>query len=206
MIALLVASRGLTFTQTDIVIDKIRDRFETIIFRTYDKKIPEAQNWLVEEALKTEADFFLFIEEDVVPSLQQIVEMVNRNTDIAFVDYGVNGWSCSTKDEKGEILWVGLGCTLVKRKVFEKLEPPWFRTDKVLRLNDWKWLDQEAKYGGHDIWFFTKAKEAGFRIEQVGGECEHLGVKELGRPETNNGLHPIFSKSKIKNYQIIERS
>lgn len=205
MIAILIPSRGLTFTRTDIAIDQIRERFDCRIFRTYDKKIPEAHNWLVEEGLKTEADYFLFVEEDNVPQLEKVVEMVNRGSAISFVDYGVAGWACSARDGKGEVLWCGFGCTLIKREVFEKLEKPWFRTDKTLRLNDWKWIDQPMKYGGHDIWFFTKAREAGFRITQISGEIEHLGVKELGKPEINNGLHPIFNKPSIKNYQIIER-
>lgn len=204
MICILVPTRGFTFTRTDIVIDQIKERFDIKVIRTYDKKIPEAHNFLVEEGLKTDAEFFLFLEEDVVPTLEQIVKMVNRDTDIAFVDYGVNGWSCSAKDKKGNILWAGLGCTLVKRGVFETLEKPWFRTDKVLRLNDNKWLDQEAKYGGHDIWFYTKARETGFIIQQISGEADHLGVDALGKKEVNNGLHPIFTKKSIKNFQIIE--
>src|SRR3990167_8155104 len=130
MIAICLATRGLTFTRTDIAIDQIRDRFDSKVFRTYDKKIPDAQNWLVEEALKTNAEFLLFLEEDNVPTIEQIVGLVNRDVDICFIDYGVNGWSCSARDKKGEILWVGLGCTLIKRKVFEKLERPYFRTDK----------------------------------------------------------------------------
>ena len=202
-ICVLCPSRGLTFTRTEIFIDQIREKFNTKIIRTYDKKIPEAHNWLVQEALKSKAEFFLFLEEDMVPSIQGISELVKQDTDIAFIDYGVNGYSCSARDKSGKILWAGLGCTLVKRKVFEKLDKPWFRTDKVLRLNDMKWLDQEAKYGGQDIWFYTQAREAGFKIVQVPGEAVHLGIKELGKSEVNNGLHPVFEKSKIKNLQII---
>lgn len=204
MIAIIVPTRGLTFTKTDEAIDKIVERFDCRVFRTYDKEIPESHNWLVEKALETEADYLLFVEEDNVPTLERVVEMVNRNADISFVDYGVAGWSCSAKDEKtGEVLWCGFGCTLIKRRVFEKMEKPWFRTDKVLRLNDWKWLDQPAKYGGHDIWFFSKAREAGFKITQIAGEIDHLKLDALGRPEINKGLHQIGQKPKITKYQLI---
>lgn len=203
MISILVASRGLVFTETDILIDKVVNHFDSQVFRTYDKKIPDAQNYLVEEALKTEASMFLFLEEDNVPTLEQVVEMVNRNVDICFVDYGVAGWSCSARNKKGEILWCGLGTTLIKRKVFEKLDRPWFRIDKSLRLNDNKWIDVPMKYGGHDIWFFVKARELGFKITQVEGEADHLKLDSLGRPEVNYGLHKIGKKPKISKLQII---
>lgn len=203
MIAIIVATRGLVFTETDILIDKVVNFFDSQVFRSYDKKIPDAQNYLVEEALKTEAQYFLFIEEDNVPTFEQVKKMVNRDVDISFVDYAVGGWSCSAKDKKGEILWAGLGVTLVKRQVFEKLERPFFSIDKSLRLNDNKWIDTPMKYGGHDIWFFTKAREAGFKITQVEGEARHLKLETLGTPEINYGLHKIGEKPKISRKQII---
>lgn len=202
MISILVATRGFCFTKTDILIDQVRDRFETVVFRTFDKKIPEAQNWLVEQALQTKAGFFLFIEEDVVPTIEQIFDLINQDADICFIDYGVAGWSCSAKRNR-EILWCGLGATLIKRKVFEKLPSPWFRTDHTLRLNDWQWLKQPAKYGGHDIWFFSQARDAGFRLTQAAGEAIHLKLDVLGKSEVNNGLHQIGIKPKISQYQMI---
>ena len=205
MIAICCATRGMIFTEVDIAIDQIKEHFDSKIFRTFNKPIPEAQNFLVEEALKTNAEYLLYIEEDVVPTLSQVREMVNRNVDIVFIDYGVNGWSCSAKDKSGKILWAGIGCTLVKRKVFEKIDAPWFRTDKSLRLNDWKWIDNPSKYGGQDIWFFRQAIEAGCQVVQIAGEVRHIGLKVLGKKEVNNGLHEVFVKEKIKNYQIIER-
>ena len=204
MITILIATRGMIFTEVDKAIDEIKERFDCKVIRTYDKKIPDAQNWLVEEALKTSAEFFLFIEEDVVVPIERVVEMINRDVDIAFIDYGVNGWSCSAKDDSGKILWCGLGATLIKRKVFEKVEKPWFRTDKTLRLNDMQWVDNPSKYGGLDIWFFTKAREAGFSISQITGECRHLKLDSLGKPEMNNGLHLISGKPRIINYQLIK--
>ena len=203
MIAIIVPTRGLTFTQTDILIDQVVEHFDCRVFRTFDKEIPVAQNYLVEEALKTDAEFFLFIEEDNVPTLKQVRDMVNRNVDICFVDYGVNGWSCSAQNKKGEILWCGLGVTMVKRRVLEKMEKPWFRTDKSYRLNDNKWIDVPMKYGGHDIYFFVKAREVGFKITRIEGEADHLRLNSIGRPEINHGLHLIEKKPRISKEQII---
>jgi hypothetical protein len=101
-------------------------------------------------------------------------------------------------------MWCGLGCTLVKREVFEKLEYPYFRSDKALLLNDWpeiKWIEAgEQAYGGHDIYFGIKAREKGFKIIKVEGEARHLKLESLGRPEINKGLHAIVDKPKISKH------
>ena len=104
MIAILIASRGLIFAETDKAIDEIVDNFDCKVIRSFNKKIPDAQNYLVEEALKTKADFFLFIEEDNAPTLEQIRHLINREVDIAFIDYAVSEWSCSARNKSGEIL------------------------------------------------------------------------------------------------------
>lgn len=206
MIAILIASRGLIFTETDQFIDEIQDRFDTKIIRTYDKKIPDSQNYLAEQALATTANYFLFIEEDIVGSVDHVVQMINADCDISFVDYAVSGWSCSMREKTtGEILWCGLGCTLIKRQVFEALEKPYFRTDKKFRLNTMRWVDVKGddEYGGQDIWFFLHAIEKGFQIKQIPGECRHLGLGKLGKKEINTGLHSIFEKPKIERQQVI---
>jgi len=204
MIAIICPSRGLIFTETDILIDEVVENFDCKVFRTHNKKIPESFNILTEKALLNKnVDVILYIEEDNVPTFQQVKEMIDRDVDISFVDYGVGGSSCSAKDEKGEILWCGLGVTLIKRRVFEALDRPYFRTDISYRLNDKKWIDVPMKYGGHDIYFFVKARGKGFKITQIEGEARHLKLDGLGKPEINHGLHKISEKPKIIKTQII---
>ena len=209
MIAVVLPTRGMVFTEVENSIELMRQYFpQVVVLRTWDKTLPEAQNELVELALSIpELTHILFIEEDtVMPHPQDgILKMLDAKADIACIDYGVNGWSCVAKNkETEEILWCGFGCTLVKKEVFEKGKAPWFRTDKVLRLNDWQWIDNPAKYGGQDIWFCTKAREAGYKIVQVEGECRHLQLNALGKPETNQGIHAISEKKKIEKIQMID--
>lgn len=208
MIGIILPTRGLLFTEVLEGIEKERSLVneKTILFTTYNKPIPVAQNYLVEKALKnSEISHLFMVEEDTVPLAGALEKLLQSDGDIVAIDYGVSGWSCIAKDSIGEILWCGLGCTLIKREVFEKLEKPWFRIDKTLRLNDWQWIDNPAKYGSLDIWFCTKAKEAGFKIKQVEGECKHLQLDSLGEKEYNNGIHNVSEKPKIKRYQIIRK-
>lgn len=212
MIAILLATRGLVFSKVIEAIERERNSIneKTILYISTDKPIPDAQNFLVTEALKNqEVTSLLFVEEDTVPIAGALDKLLAMDSSIACIDYGVSGWGCVTRDIRNKILWCGLGCTLVKREVFEKLEYPYFRTDKTLRLNDWKWVDlpkdyQEKKqYGSLDIWFFTQAREQGFDIVQIDGECQHLQLDGLGEKGVNNGLHTISEKPKIEKRQIL---
>ena len=210
MIAVILPTRGLVFAEVENMLELMRQYLpQTLVLRSWDKTLPDAQNYLVDAALKVDdVTHLLFIEEDtVMPHPEEgILKMIQANADIACIDYGVSGWSCTARDKKtDEILWCGFGCTLVKREVIEALEAPWFRTDKSLRINDWQWIDNPSKYGGQDIWFCEKAREKGFKIVQVAGECKHLELKAVGQKGVNSGLHLIGEKLKIEKQQIIER-
>lgn len=203
--AILLATRGLVFTEVEEQIDNIQFLTDAIVLRTHNIKLPDAQNELVEKALMiTDIEYLLFIEEDTVPPRDAIIDLLKANADIACIDYAINGWGCVTKSKKtNEILWCGLGCTLIKSKVFRSLEKPWFRTDKSFSLNEMKWIDIPNKYGGQDIWFCHKARENGFIIVQIPGECRHLQIQHLGKSEVNNGLHFIIEKPKITKHNYI---
>jgi hypothetical protein len=202
-IAVVLPTRGIVFAEVEQQIEKMRLAHDIFVFRSWDKGIPDAQNYLVAQALAIDPDYVLFIEEDTIPTDTALSDMLSEDADIAFVDYGVNGWSCSAKLIDSTLLWCGFGCTLVKRHVFDKLEEPYFRTDKSLRLNDWQWIDNKMKYGGQDIWFCMQAREKGLTLRQAKGECRHMRLTELGSPETNNGAHRIEQKPVIAKWQVI---
>ena len=208
MIAVILATRGLVFTEVEQAIADNLKNYDYKVFRSFTLPIPDCQNELVEQALKENPSYLLFVEEDTVMPEYAFVNMVKANADIACIDYGVASWGCVTrlKDTK-EILWCGLGCTLIKREVFEVLEKPYFRIDKALRLNDfpkeevWTDIPPQKSYGGQDIWFCMQARKKGFRIEQIEGECKHLKLEALGTAELNHGLHQIVQKPVITKRQ-----
>jgi len=202
MIGVILPSRGLIFAETEISIEKELKRYLYRVYRSSNLKIPDGHNQLTQKALDEKCDYIFYIEEDMVIPDGGFERMINLDKDIVFIDYAVNGWSCSQRKEN-EILWCGLGCTLIKSYVFKSLDYPYFRTDKVLRLNDWKWVDAGPKkrYGGQDIWFFSQAREVGFEITQAEGECRHLKLDELGNSDYNDGFHKISDKEKITKIQ-----
>lgn len=213
-VAVILPTRGLVFTKVEEALEEYRlgeyrEDYNMRIFRSHDLPIPDGHNSLTRQALTDNFDYLWFVEEDTVPQAGALESLIQAKSSISCIDYGVTGWGCVTRNGRGEILWCGLGCTLVKREVFEALEYPYFRVDKTLRLNDWTWQDlpeeyiRTKQYGSLDIWFCMQARAKGFEIVQVEGECEHLKLDELGKVGVNNGLHQISIKEKITRKQIL---
>lgn len=205
MIGLILPSRGLVFAE---VLESLFDNLQGYDYKIYQAiglPIPDCQNIPVERALADGCSHLWFVEDDTVPPKGILEKLLSSGGDITAVDYAVNGWGCITRDKiNGEIVWCGLGCTLVKSSVFKEIERPYFRDDQQLRLNDMKWIPApKNRYGGQDIWFCMKALEKGFKIVQIQGECKHLKLDALGTPEQNNGAHKISVKSKIEKHQFI---
>jgi hypothetical protein len=212
-INVVLPSRGLVFTEVLEELEKMRSAYPIKVFFSHNLPIPEAQNELVNKALKDSPAYIFFIEEDTVPiknALPKLLEAIKpKEVGAACIDYAMhNNYSTiqyrrSTK----EILFCGLGMTLVKREVFDKIPLPFFRADKAYSINEERWLegqDPHKVYGMHDIWFTSNIRRAGYKIVQVEGECRHLKIVSLGRTEVNNGLHLIDIKGKILNHYEIE--
>lgn len=199
-VAVLIPTRGLIYGKTLESLFKSKIEKEFIIVSGL--PIPEAQNEMVRRALETDCSLFLMVEDDTVIPDGALEKMIEMNCAMVCVDYPViNGWS-TIKKKDGEILHCGLGCTLIKRSVFEKLEEPWFITDKSLDADTGEIKDIPMKYGGHDIFFGIKLREAGYKINQLEGfECEHLRCSDLNRREYNNGTYQIYALDKVSKYQ-----
>ena len=202
-IAVLLPSRGLVFLET------IRSLFENLkdykweLIPISGLPIPEAQNEAVKRALRgLDNDIFLWIEEDMIVPEGMVKKMLEMNKEVVCVDYPVAGGWSTIKKVNGEIQHCGLGCTLIKRKVFETIPEPWFETNKSIRAETGEILDIPMKYGGHDIYFGLKLKKYGFKIHQLEGvECEHLRCSDLNRRENNNGVYGIYKLEKITKLQ-----
>jgi hypothetical protein len=179
------------------------------MFLTHDLPIPDAQNELVRQAMKWGATYLFFVEEDMLVPNGALDSLLALETDISAVDYpvGEKRYSCIAK--KGEeILWCGLGCTLIHRDVFDKIGKPWFETDKTVRIistSPFEYVIDEDipyKYGGHDILFGIKAREKGVGIAQLEGVIAgHIKPVEAGKEGFNDGVHKFEVWNKIQNFQ-----
>jgi hypothetical protein len=116
-------------------------------------------------------------------------------------------------------LWAGLGATSIKSEVFKTIGTPYFRTDVIYRVtkkhlegnklitkyeelpNKQVWNEDankfedvpiQARYGMHDVDFYTRARKAGFKDGVLEGhKAHHFDLVKLGEPHTNHGCHII---------------
>lgn len=209
----LIASRGLVHSRTmECVLDNFKDievyPNDHAIILSHDRPIPDAQNWLVAEALETNATHFWFVEEDNTFPTGILFKMLSKDKPVVALDYPVGEKKYSTIMKKDdEIYWCGLGCTLITRQVFEEMKEPWFSTDKTWRITDAEKMefveeDVPNKYGGHDIYFGMQLRKLGIPIHVIDGVIGgHLEIVGESTPGSNAGGYTIRENNTINNYQ-----
>jgi SAM-dependent methyltransferase len=193
----------------------------------YGLPIPQGHEKAVEKALASGADLICLTEDDNVwpaDGIKRAVQHMERtNADLVAVNYPIGlyppRWSTVCRYE-GEILFTGLGLTIVKREVFDKLPRPWFRLDRRMALVTKNGKRQPGLInrpyrdgeGGVDVVFGLRLREMGFRQEEVpdlvGG---HIRPKQLGKYNSNNSPHSydywntIDSEQKLFRNQLTDR-
>lgn len=204
-----MCSRGMMMSRTAESIDINKENMlgYWLTEYTHDKEIPEAQNAVVDQALKHGPEFIWFVEEDVVPPITALVKMVeysvNNRVPVVTAWYKLDGGfkSYELSYDNSTLLFAGQGCLLVQARVFEQLKRPFFRSDtiwspryhenKLVREHD---APSEVTYGKQDIHFFGTLQEAGVGCALVEIECLHLGVDKWGAQGNNRGVHKLRLK------------
>lgn len=143
------------------------------------KPIAEARNEIVEYALRMDADYIYWLDDDVIAPADSFLKMWKHQKDI------VNGvyWSKSNPPmpllfrghlEMPYLNWhvgdfieidaAGNGLTLVKtdvyRKISETVGGPWYSTE----YGSFPGVKQTPYNNTEDLYFYWKAKQAGFKI------------------------------------------
>lgn len=218
-IIVLCPTRGVILTEVQEAVDKelIRNKQIPLFIRTHDLALPLSRNFLVESALKVEGwTHALLLDDDVVLPKGAIKEMLALKADIAIMDYPMHylmdnkGVGTLVKDKDGTIAWGGLGSTLVKREVFEKMAQPWFVLTKyrINRIKDGtigfyaSQSDGEMLFsGGEDVHFFLNARKLGFSIKATKHTAIHAHVEQYVTTTQNlryQTSHRIAQRNKIE--------
>lgn len=210
MIAICLCSRGLVYSKCmESVYIGLQVIPNSKLYMTHDLPIPDAQNDITERALKDGASKLIFIEEDHYNGEKEWMELANATADIATLQYNDKNGSphgIIHYNEKMEILWCGMGSTMMQKRVFDALDKPYFRDDvryRIVRKKDtdigtivteYEELPIRAKwgYGGQDVDFYTRVRKKGFRIERIPDlRSIHMKVVKMGDPTVNKGVHEI---------------
>lgn len=201
--AIALCSRGLAHSRTWESIEEARfinsagfHNWKTHF--THDLPIPHAQNEIVERITRLDpgAEWILFVEEDIVIP-HWIFQHFDRSP-VQAVNYSLPGGTDSIRrNRRGEVLFCGLGCTLIHKNVLVSLPAPLFQTSPQFTEEDGRLVPNfsgEASYGGHDIYFCHALQERGIKIREVPRiRAEHLRVSKFGDSGKNIGYHDIVS-------------
>ena len=190
-------------------------------FFSHDLPIPDSHETVAARALDaTDADYLWFVEEDVLPPPDALCALLATAqmwaAGVVLLDYPVGEHPTRSTivrqpavngGHTGDILYGGLGCTLISRVALtERIPRPWFSTAHEIRqvrdtVGRWHLLETEGPYtyGGLDVAFCCKAARHGVRIAAVDTlVAGHARLRALGTAHTNDGCHTIEVLSEIE--------
>lgn len=215
----LLPTRGFVLTAVENAIDRelAANMQSPVIIRTEDLPLPLSRNFLVETALKQDWwTHALLVDDDVVLPKGALKEMLKLNTDVAVMNYPmqgkVDGKYCGviTKNKDGSVVLAGLGATLVKREVFEKIPQPWFigTQYKIDRADDGTigfYAGQaDGRFvtsAGEDTYFFLQCMKHDLKIKETKLTATHCRVDQMITVSHNNRYskqHTITKLDKIE--------
>jgi hypothetical protein len=195
-VACVLPTRGLIYAKTikGMLENVVQNNAALVIVEG--KPMPDCFNDGVEEALSLGASHIWFLEEDNEAPSGVLKAMLDANKPIVTIDYPVaKERSVIHKDKDGKVLWCGLGCTLIRREVFDNIPKPWFEVNKLFNQNgDVIDIPQEKvakSWGGHDVLFFNTKIKDDITVLPIRGE--HYRALELPKREMNSGCYTIKS-------------
>jgi hypothetical protein len=158
--------------------------------------IPDAHNDATRQALADpRVTHVWYLENDHLLPLGILDALLAADAPIAAAEYRMrNGLSTVIRDGHGEVVLVGLGCTLVRREVLAAIPDPPFVVQTRQRWHGGAWIDTgiPEHAGGQDIYFCQQLRAAGYRITVLDPQWQigHLDVEHAGG-RTNRGIDRV---------------
>ena len=214
IVAVCIPTRGMLFTRTtQCVFDGMQKLnglgIGTKLITSHDLPIPDSHNYCAETALSDSAvDKVFFVEEDMFIFPETFVALATADYDMATVQYNdKNGrpHGIIEFDNNGEVVWCGLGATVIRRVVLEALDRPFFEIKRRWKnIRETKWNGEKItkyepvsresiyQYGGLDVDFCMRVRKLGYKITALPEhKAHHFQLIKLGEPHINKGTHEI---------------
>ena len=147
---------------------------------------------LIEKAKEIKSDYVLWLDSDMMFPSTTAVRLIEHNKDIVACNYmkrtkpsktvaytDLTNWDSWVPlepfDELIKVEGVGMGCMLMKTKVFEDLIKPYFEFTYVEETQDWF---------GEDFNLLTKLRNKGYDVfidPMLSVDIKHVGTYEYGK-------------------------
>lgn len=156
------------------------------------REVGVARNVIVEAAIKAEAKYLLFLDDDVMITPDLFVRLLSHQKDIVSGLYTTKsvpsyplvfdseGGGVFSKWKLGDLVKVwgcGMGATLINMRVFTegKIEKPYFQTTRMQTCRDPETGTWYFRTGTEDLYFLDKVANAGYETYvDTSVQCFHM--------------------------------
>jgi hypothetical protein len=142
---------------------------------------------LATEAVNLGAEYMLWLDSDMVFPSTTAVRLMSHNEPVVGANYvrrqkpykgvayeTIGDWQnplpFEVQDKLVPVEGIGMGCILMKTKIFEELSKPWF---------DFQWSPESNDFLGEDMYLCQKIAGAGYTVKVdtvLSQELHHLGT------------------------------
>ena len=176
---------------------------EAKVFMAHNLPLPICFNYAIQKAINEyDPDYFWFVEEDMLIPDGTLDTLLALDTHACGVDYADRrtGKRLSFVNKKGDCLYTGMGCLLLKREVVDKLPIPWLKRMVFWLVEtddgDVDYLPKPdiapTGYGSQDIYLSHKIREMGYKIIlNTEIKVGHMQLEVKGEDIKNNGADEI---------------